>query len=145
MKMSGNTILITGGGSGIGRRLAEEFHNLENEVIIAGRGKKSLSNVTAANRGMRRVTLDVCDSESIESFAADAPKSFSSLNVLINNAGIMTPENLLEQKPNDWSIPEKTIATNLLGPIRLTSALLPLLRAQTAATTITVSSGLACV
>jgi uncharacterized oxidoreductase len=143
LKTTGNTILITGGGSGIGRRLAEEFHKLGNEVIIAGRGKKSLDEVTAADPGMKAVQLDVSDPASISSFAASVRRDFPSLNVLINNAGIMVPENLLDKKPTDSSIPEKTVATNLLGPIRLTSALLPLLREQPAATIMTVSSGLA--
>jgi uncharacterized oxidoreductase len=143
MKTTDNTILITGGGSGIGRGLAEAFHKLGNKVIIAARGKKSLDETIAANPGMKSVTLDVSDPKSIQSFAADAAKNYPSLNVLINNAGIMVPENLLEKKSDDLSTAEKTVATNLLGPIRLTAALLPSLRKQPRATIITVSSGLA--
>jgi uncharacterized oxidoreductase len=142
MKTTDNTILITGGGSGIGRGLAEAFHRLGNQVIIAARGQKSLDETIAANPGMKSVMLDVADPKSIQSFAAQATKDYPSLNVLINNAGIMQPENLLE-KPDDLSTAEKTITTNLLGPIRLTSALLPLLRKQPRATIMTVSSGLA--
>lgn len=142
MKMTGNTILITGGGSGIGRALAEAFHKLGNEVIIAGRGQKSLDEVVAANPGMKCVHLDVSDSKSIQSFSAAAEKDYPSLNVLINNAGIMRPENLLEQSPNAHDA-ERHITTNLLGPIRLTAALLPLLRKQPRATIMNVSSGLA--
>src|SRR6266403_2344353 len=141
MKMTDNTILITGGGSGIGRALAEAFHKLDNQVIIAGRGKKTLDETTAANPGMKSVTLDVSDPKSIQSFAAQVTKEFPSLNVLINNAGIMQPENLLE-KP-DASVAEAIVTTNLLGPIRLTAALLPPLRKQPRATIMTVSSGLA--
>jgi uncharacterized oxidoreductase len=128
MKTSGNTILITGGGSGIGRALAEAFHKLGNEVIIAGRGQKSLDETTAANPGMKSVQLDVSDPKSIQSFGASAEKDYPSLNVLINNAGIMRPENLLEQDLKNLSTLEQTVTTNLLGPIRLTVALLPLLR-----------------
>ena len=142
MKMTDNTILITGGGSGIGRGLAEAFHHLGNQVIITGRTQKSLDETCAANPGMKSVTLDVSDPKSIQSFAAQVTKEFPSLNVLINNAGMMQPENLLE-KPNDLSGVEKTVATNLLGPIRLTAALLPPLRKQPRATIMTVSSGLA--
>jgi uncharacterized oxidoreductase len=142
MKTKDNTILITGGGSGIGRGLAEAFHRLGNQVIIAGRGQKPLNETTAANPGMKSVTLDVSDPKSIQSFAAQLTKDFPSLNVLINMAGIMQPENLLE-KPDDLSTAEKTITTNLLGPIRLTAALLPSLRKQPRATIMTVSSGLA--
>jgi uncharacterized oxidoreductase len=142
MKMTDNTILITGGGSGIGRGLAESFHRLGNQVIIAGRGKKTLDETTAANPGMKSVTLDVADPKSIQSFAAQVTKDYPSLNVLINMAGMMKPENLLEE-PFDLSTAEKTITTNLLGPIRLTAALLPSLRKQPRATIMNVSSGLA--
>jgi uncharacterized oxidoreductase len=142
MKTIDNTILITGGGSGIGRGLAEAFHRLGNKVIIAGRGQKTLDETIAANPGMKSVTLDVSDPKSIQSFAAQAKKDYPSLNVLINNAGMMRLENLLEAS-NDSSTAEKTVTTNLLGPIRLTAALLPSLRKQPRATIMNVSSGLA--
>jgi len=142
MKTIGNTILITGGGSGIGRGLAEAFHRLGNQVIIAGRGQKSLDETTAANTGMKSLTLDVSDPKSIQSVAGKLTKDYPSLNVLINMAGIMQPEDLLE-KPGDLSTAEKTVTTNLLGPIRLTAALLPSFRKQPRATIMTVSSGLA--
>jgi len=142
MKTTHNTILITGGGSGIGRGLAEAFHRLGNQVIIAGRGRNALDETIAANPGMKSVTLDVSDPKSIQSFAAQVTKNYPSLNVLINMAGIMQSEDFLE-KPDDLSTAEKTIATNLLGPIRLTAALLPSLRKQPRATIMTVSSGLA--
>ena len=122
--------------------MAEAFHRLGNQVIIAGRGQKSLDETIAANPGMKSVTLDVSDPKSIQSFAAQVMKDYPSLNVLINNAGMMRPENLLEAS-NDLSTAEKTITTNLLGPIRLTAALLPSLRKQPRATIMTVSSGLA--
>lgn len=142
MKMTDNTILITGGGSGIGRGIAEAFHKLGNQVIIAGRSKKSLDETTAANPGMKSVTLDVSDPKSIQSFVEKVTKDFPTLNVIINNAGIMKPENLVEA-PNYLSDAEAIVTTNLLGPIRLTAALLPSLRKQPRATIMTVSSGLA--
>jgi uncharacterized oxidoreductase len=142
MKLTGNTILITGGGSGIGRGLAESFHALGNQVIIAGRRQQTLDATVAANPGMMAMTLDIEDPASIRSFAADVAKQYPNLNVLINNAGIMRAEKLVSQ-PDDLADAESTIATNLLGPIRLTAALLPHLQQQPSAAIMNVSSGLA--
>lgn len=142
MKTSGNTILITGGGSGIGRGLAEAFHALGNGVIIAGRRKQALDKVTAANPGMASLTLDIENPGSIRAFAAQVEADYPTLNVLINNAGIMWPENL-QAAPAKLSDSEAIINTNLLGPIRLTAALLPLLRKQPRSVIMNVSSGLA--
>jgi uncharacterized oxidoreductase len=142
MNISGNTILITGGGSGIGRSLAEAFHKLGNRVIIAGRRKQALDATTEANPGMLSAVLDIESVDSIRSFADTAAKEYPKLNVVIHNAGIMRPENLLEQG-GDFSTVDATLTTNVLGPIRLTAALLPLLQRQPKATIMTVSSGLA--
>ncbi len=142
MNLSGNTILITGGGSGIGRGLAEAFHALGNQVVIAGRRKQALDETTGANPGMKALTLDTEDAGAIRAFGVRAASEFPSLNVLVNNAGIMRAEKLLEQQP-DLADAEAIVRTNLLGPIRLTAALLPLLRRQTHSTIMNVSSGLA--
>ncbi len=142
MKITGNTILITGGGSGIGRGLAEALHAEGNQVIIAGRRKQVLDQTTAANPGMKSMTLNIEDAASIREFAAQITKEYPSLNVVINNAGIMRIEKLLEQQ-GDTSDAEATITTNLLGPIRLTAALLPHFLKQPYAAIMTVSSGLA--
>ncbi len=141
MNMTGNTILITGGGSGIGRALAEAFHAQGNQVVIAGRRQAALDETTSANPGMKSLTLDIEDPNHIRDFGARVQKEFPALNVLINNAGIMRAEKLLEQQP-DLADSEAIITTNLLGPIRLTAALLPLLQKQPAATVVNVSSGL---
>jgi uncharacterized oxidoreductase len=142
MKITGNTILITGGGSGIGRGLAEAFHKLGNKVIIAGRRKQVLDDTVAANPGMACAILNIEDAASIRTFAQKLTADFSALNVVINNAGIMRPEKILTQSA-DVADAEATITTNLLGPIRLTAALLPHLQRQPHATIVTVSSGLA--
>jgi uncharacterized oxidoreductase len=142
MNLSGNTILITGGGSGIGRGLAEELHVLGNHVVIAGRRKQALDETTAANPGMKSLTLDIENPAAIREFAAQVAASYPALNVLINNAGIMRPEKLLAQQA-DLADAEAIVATNLLGPIRLTAALLPHLQKQPHSTIVNVSSGLA--
>jgi uncharacterized oxidoreductase len=142
MTLTGNTILITGGGSGIGRALAEELHLLGNHVLIAGRRKEPLEETTAANPGMKWLQLDIEDAATLRNFAQKLTTEFPALNVLINNAGIMRPENLLDQ-PADMADAEAIVATNLLGPMRLTAALLPHLRKQPHAAIMNVSSGLA--
>lgn len=138
MNITGNTILITGGGSGIGRALAEALNAKGNTVIIAGRRERVLDEVTQANPGMESMLLDIQDKADIAAFAREAVTRFPALNVVINNAGIMKPETQV-----DLAIAEETIATNLLGPIRLTAALLPHLLEQPRASIVTVSSGLA--
>jgi uncharacterized oxidoreductase len=142
MHPTGNTILITGGGSGIGRGLAEAFHKLGNRVIIAGRRKDALDQITSSNPGIESVVLDIEQPAAIREFSADVTAKFPSLNALVNNAGIMRPEKLLSQ-PADLAHAESIVATNLLGPIRLTAALLPHFQQQPSATIINVSSGLA--
>lgn len=142
MNPTGNTILITGGGSGIGRGLAEAFHKQGNQVIIAGRRQSMLDETTRANPGMKSLTLDIESADAIKAFAAKVAADFPSLNVVINNAGIMKLENLAAD-PVDLSTAESIITTNLLGPLRLTAALLPTLKKQPKATIVTVTSGLA--
>jgi uncharacterized oxidoreductase len=140
--VTNSTILITGGGSGIGRGLAEAFHAQGNKVIITGRRMQVLEDVVKANPGMTAHVLDIADADAIRAFAAKIVVEFPKLNMLINNAGIMCRENLLASEI-DLTDAEASIAANLVGPIRLTSALLPHLRAQPQAMILMVSSGLA--
>lgn len=142
MNITGNTILITGGGTGIGRALAEALHDRGNRVIITGRREGPLREVVTARPDMAWATLDVADPRAIKDFAAQVVRDHPALNVVINNAGIMLAEDL-KAEPFDLDVVEATITTNLLGPIRLTAALLPHLRAQSRSTVMTVTSGLA--
>lgn len=141
MKMTGNTILITGGGSGIGRELALRFNELGNTVIVAGRRKETLEETITGRDRMHAMTLDVEDPEAITAFAERAVAEHPALNVLINNAGIMRRENLTRTR--DLGDAEETIVTNLLGPVRLTNALIDHLAGRPNAATVNVSSGLA--
>jgi uncharacterized oxidoreductase len=140
MQMTGNTVLVTGGGTGIGRGLAESFHRLGNQVIIAGRRPEPLQAVAEANPGMKYLPLDQGDPASIQQFAAELTGRYRDLNVVINNAGIQRVEDLTA---SDAAVAEETVAINLLGPIRLTAALLPSLLAKPHAAIVNVTSGLA--
>ena len=141
MHMTDNTILITGGASGIGRGLAEAFHKLGNTVIVAGRRKALLDAVVEANPGMHAVELDIADLASIKQVAARLTRDFPTLNVLVNNAGIMPFDDAAGEIDEDTML--STVTTNLLGPIRMSSALLGHLKQQPRATIVNNTSVLA--
>ena len=141
MKLSGNTIFITGGGSGIGRGLAEALHKLGNNVIIAGRRRSHLNAVIAANPGMEAIELDITDPASIERAAATLIAEHPELNVLINNAGIMQLDSVAGKI--DDALLTATMTTNVLGPIRMTSALIEHLKRKDNAVVAYTSSVLA--
>ncbi len=141
MKMTGNTMLVTGGGSGIGRELAQRFHALGNRVLVAGRTRETLEETIAGSEDMHALTFDASDTASIEQLAADVLARFPTLNVLINNAGIIGPE-LARQSgvEMDFAGFLTTLDVNTLGPLRVTQALLPNLRAAGGAKVAVVSS-----
>ena len=144
MKINGNTILLTGGGDGIGRGLADALHQAGNKVIVAGRRREPLEAACRDNPGMLWTQLDVADPADITRVATAIVADHPALNVVIHNAGIMRAEDL-SADGYDTADAEATIATNLIGPIQLTAALLPQLKAQSDAAIMTVSSGLASV
>jgi uncharacterized oxidoreductase len=140
MKTSGNTILITGGGSGIGQALAHRFHDAGNTVIVAGRQLEALQKTAAGRENIHAIELDVDSADGIRAFANRLLTEHPALNVLFNNAGIMRPEAV--DSARDLSDAELTITTNLLGPIRLTDALIDHLKEQPDAVIVNTSSGL---
>ena len=139
MEMTGNTVLVTGDGSGTGRRLAEEFLARGNQVVIAACADRMSAETLAADPGARSVVLDQSDPFSIAAFAEEVRSRHSDVSVLINNAGIQLPEDLTRGKTDDA---EAQVITNLLGPIRVTAALMSQLMDKPRATIINVSSGL---
>ncbi len=141
MQTSGNTILITGGGSGIGRELARRWHDLDNTVIIAGRTPDSLEETAKGYDRIHTMTLDVAKPGEVERFATDIVSRFPELNVLFNNAGVMRFEDITASRDLSDATAEVTI--NLLGPIRLTDALVDHLKVSDHAVIVNVTSGLA--
>lgn len=141
METPGNTILITGGTSGIGLGLARRFHAEDNKVIVAGRREDLLARITAEHEGMDSIVLDVTDPASIRGCFETTTARHPELNVLINNAGIQLPEDLAA--PARLDVAETTVATNLLGPIRMLNEFVPFLTGRHDAVVMNVSSGLA--
>ena len=142
MDTAKDSVLITGGGTGIGRAFAEALHARGAKVIIAGRRAEVLAEVCAAHPGMAFETVDVADAASITAFAARVIADHPDLNAVISNAGIMKAETLSEGA-FDFGVVDETVAINLLGTIRLAAAVLPHLLTKPSATFVTVSSGLA--
>ncbi|TCL04601.1 SDR family oxidoreductase [Sodalis ligni] len=142
MKMTGNTILITGGTSGIGRALAEAFHDRGNRVVIAGRRQSLLDEITASRPGLIGMTLDLNDPASLSQFAGDVRARFPELNVLIANAGISRAENMTA---DGWDVcaAQAIVETNILGVLRVTAAFLPVLQGRPDAAIMATSSNLA--
>lgn len=141
MKTSGNTILVSGGGSGIGLALAQRWHDAGNTVIITGRNAAKLDGAVAGRANMHAMTLDVTDAAAIAAFAAEIIAKFPALNILVNNAGVMMYEDATAKR--DLADAETTVVTNILGPIRLTDALVDHLASQAGSAIVNVTSGLA--
>lgn len=141
MKPSGNTILVTGGGSGIGRALAQAWHDDGNRVIVAGRRRDALDKTIAGRDGMDARVLDVDSPDTLAAFACNLVTDHPGLNILVNNAGIMRTENVTAKR--DLADAEATIATNLIAPIRLIDAFTDHLAATPDSVIVNVTSGLA--
>lgn len=141
MRNHSNTMLVTGGGGGIGRGLAEAFHKLGNRVIIGGRRDSVLREACAANPGMSSVLLDISDPASIRAAAQSVPAKFPDLNCIINNAGLQRVHDFSAAVDEAGMVEE--IETNLLGLMRMCAAFIPHLKSRPEATLINISSGLA--
>jgi len=143
MKLDGNTVFITGGGSGIGRGLAEAFHKRGNRVIIGGRRLAVLDQTVAANPGMEAIVIDTANRESIRAASSELIRRFPSLNVVINNAGVQRSVDFGGDAEVDEAAMAEEIDTNINGVLRVTAAFLPHMKTQGAAVIVNVSSGLA--
>ena len=113
MRLTGNTVLITGGGSGIGRGLAIAMHRRGNRVVIAGRRPDAMRAVVDAHPGIEWLPLDITSGESIRNLVTRVQHDLPGLNVVINNAGAMAIEDVYTP---DATTTERVLATNLVGP-----------------------------
>ena len=146
MRVSGNTILITGGTSGIGFEFAAQLLKLGNTVTITGRDQSRLEEAQRKLPGILTFQSDVSDPKAIPVLFEAVIKKFPALNVLINNAGIMRKINFQgtgNDTANGLEDISREIETNLIGPVRMAKQLLPHLKTQKVAAIVNVSSGLA--
>lgn len=141
MKSTGNTFLITGGGTGIGLALAQRWHDRGNHVIITGRRQQVLQDAVAGRERMTAYALDVTAPDAVDRFVQQVIADHPDINILVNNAGIFSAEKVTTRR--DISDAERMIETNIVGPMRLTNAMIDHLSGQPNAALINVSSGLA--
>ena len=141
MKITGNTILITGGTSGIGRAFAEKFLEHGNKVIICGRREDRLDEMKKKNDGIITRVCDVQDKDQRKLLAEWVIKNYPETNVLINNAGVQLLADLTKEVDLDRVYQEVEI--NLIAPVHLTSLFAQHLSSKNEAAIINISSGLA--
>ncbi|HUX11935.1 MAG TPA: SDR family NAD(P)-dependent oxidoreductase [Spirochaetia bacterium] len=141
MQTKGNTVLITGGTSGIGRAFAQQFAARGNRVIICGRRAERLAQTEKENTGVVGRVCDVSLAEDREELARWAQREFPDLNFLINNAGVQLAADLTH--PVDLARIHTEIETNLVAPIHLTSLFAAHLSEKKSGAIINISSGLA--
>ncbi len=148
MEMSNNTVLITGGSSGIGLEFAIQLLNLNNNVIVTGRDMAKLDEVKKSFPKIHTIQSDVSKSQEIVELFSKVTKNFPNLNILINNAGIMRTINLIENKAalkdsDEFGELLREIEINLGGPIQMVKQFTPFLRSKERAAIVNISSGLA--
>ena len=141
MQTTGNTVLITGGTSGIGLAFAMEFLQLGNKVIICGRREHRLAEIQKQDSEIITRVCDVAKSEDREDLANWVISNYPEVNVLINNAGLQLLTDLT--KPVDLSRVNSEVDINFIAPIHLTSLFAEHLSTKKEAAIINISSGLA--
>ena len=139
MNPHGNTVLVTGGASGIGLAIAQAFSELGNRVLICGRDPEKLARAERMNPSLHAISCDITKSSDVETMFAAIAEQHGGFNMLVNNAGSLIPSDFLT---DDEALPKarREIETNLLGTLRITKAALPLLLHQDDAAVIMISS-----
>ncbi|MGV3539736.1 MAG: SDR family oxidoreductase [Rufibacter sp.] len=142
MRLTGNTVLVTGGASGIGLAIAERFLKAGSEVIICGRRQQKLDEAKEKFPALHTIACDVAKEADRKALQAWVTQAFPNLNVLVNNAGVQRRINPVHQQ-EEWSETQQEITINLEAPIHLCHLFIPHLRQQESAALINVTSGLA--
>src|ERR1700676_530280 len=132
MKLTSNTILITGGGSGIGYELTKQLTAFGNTILITGRDQSRMDRAKAAFPTIHTFRSDVSDPKAIATLYEQVTKQFPELNILINNAGIMRKINVHDKAGSLEDI-TREIEINLSGPIRMVKQFLPHLKTKSEA------------
>jgi uncharacterized oxidoreductase len=140
MNISGNTVLVTGGGSGIGKALAIRFLQRGNEVIVCGRRRDVLDELSSEFPAIKTINTDVATAAARQELYDDAIREFPEINVLVNNAGIQRRVDLT--KVEDWEKTRSEIAINLQAPIHLSELFQQHFSTKQASAIINVTSGL---
>jgi len=141
MRTTGNTIIITGGSSGIGFALAKRFLELKNNVIITGRNIEKLQQIKAEFPQIKIFAGDLTARQTLDELVLFIEQQYPDLNILINNAAVQYNYAFLDEKDLLYKI-DYEISTNLAAPIQLTGLLLPLLLKNKNSAVVNVSSGL---
>jgi uncharacterized oxidoreductase len=141
MQMTGSTILITGGGSGIGLAFAKRFVARGNHVIICGRRSEVLAEAKSKTPAFDTIQCDVSTEANRTALAEEIVAGFPALNVLVNNAGIANRHAPIPQL-QDWASHREELAINLEAPMHLSMLLAPHLARSPFGAIINVSSGL---
>ena len=142
MKLSDNTVLITGGGSGIGLALAKAFAQRGNTVIVCGRNAQKLEAVHKENPAIVVVPCDIARDLDQQHLVETVTQKYPNLNVLINNAGIQHNYDFSDAQDHTGLIDDE-ININFLAQVKLTDRFLPILALRPHAAIVNVTSALA--
>lgn len=141
MRVTDNTVLITGGSSGIGLALARRFLKFNNKVIIVGRDAQKLRKVHQENPQVDSYACDLSDQRSLAGLCELITVNHPKVNIVIHNAAVQY-NYMLSEEPNFIQMVDQEIATNFATPVKLSVMLLPLLKKNGNAAIVNVSSGL---
>lgn len=141
MLLTGNTVLITGGSSGIGLALAKRFLSLKNKVIITGRDQKKLDQIKNEYPEIEVFVGDLTNQNSLEELVLFIEHQHADLKILINNAAVQYTYNFIDE-PNPLNKIMYEVSTNLTAPLKLTSLILPVLLKNQSGAIVNVSSAL---